>query len=287
MAANGPRIGRAGGRTALVASTGALALLLACRVAPPSAAALPDGIVGDPYRARIPGADAAASWRLAEGRLPEGLALEAASGTVAGTPVRPGDSVFTVVGLYRTPKVVARMRLMLRVRPGQVGAVGATPTPQPARWEGTYDYQMFQRVPAGDQISTAHVQLTLVEDAAGALEGTADGTVDATLTLSTCPSHTVEPATFHARLTGTRTPQRMNLALADQSWGPITVTPCPSGGLPGVIGDGRIYRVEEALEALTSEDGRVYRFHSERTYPSGQYPFTVTHQVEVHRVDAS
>jgi hypothetical protein len=48
-----------------------------------------------------------------------------------------------------------------------------------------------------------------------------------------------------------------------------------------VIGDGRIWDVDGALQTLASADGRTYRAHSENTYPSGPYSFTVTHQVEV------
>lgn len=286
MDVNVSRRAGAGGHILLAAAASALALLLACsRSSPPRSASLPDGIVGALYRASVPGSDEAASWRLAGGALPDGLALEPASGAVHGTPSRDGEFALEVVGLDRTPEAVRRLRLTLRVRPGALAA--ASPALQPPRWEGTYDYRMLQRVPSGDQISTAHVKIDLTEEGGGVLGGTADGTVDATLTLSTCPSHTVRPATFHADLTGTRTSERMELVLASESWGPIQITPCPSGGMPGVIGGGKIYRVDEALSSLTSQDGRVYRFQLETTYPAGEYPFTVTHKVEVHRVEGS
>ena len=134
-------------------------------------------------------------------------------------------------------------------------------------------------MPSGQQLSTAKVTIELTDDGQGALTGTADGEVTAELLLSDCPSHTVTPAHFHAGLTGSRTPTRIDLQLIDPSWGPIQITPCPSGGMPGVIGGGKIYKIEEALKTLTSADGREYRYHAETTYPAGAYPFTVTHDI--------
>jgi hypothetical protein len=106
--------------------------------------------------------------------------------------------------------------------------------------------------------------------------------VTADLFLSNCQSRTVRPAQLHAELAGTRTPARMDLHPVSQTWGPIQISPC-HGRTPGVIGGGKIYKMEDALRTLTSQDGREYRFHDQRTYPSGPYPFTVTHTIVLHR----
>jgi hypothetical protein len=37
------------------------------------------------------------------------------------------------------------------------------------RWSGTYEYRLDQRVPAGQQLSTARVTIRLAEDASGVL----------------------------------------------------------------------------------------------------------------------
>ncbi len=50
-----------------------------------------------------------------------------------------------------------------------------------------------------------------------------------------------------------------------------------------MIGGGKIYKMEDALKTLTSQDGREYRFHDQRTYSSGPYPFTVTHDIVLRR----
>ena len=253
-----------------------LAAALGACAAAAGGAALPDGTVGVPYRAVVPGAGAApAAWTLVGGALPDGLRLDGA--TVAGTPTRAARFAFTVEAREAGARPVRR-ELTLRIAPPRVGAV-----PAPAKWTGTYDYRLEQHVPSGDQISTAHVDLALVAQPDGSLAGTADGAVTATLELSDCPSHTVTPAHFHADLTGTRNPEKIDLTLGNPTWGPITITPCPTGGLPGVIGGGKIYKVEEALKTLTSDDGETYRYHGQTTYPAGSYPFTVTHDITLRR----
>ena len=262
---------------------GCLALLAGCgRLVPPSTAQLPDGLVGTPYRAPIPGsAGVHATWRLVGGELPTGLELAPTSGVVQGTPTRPGESAFTVDAVGAAGTTVVHAALRLRVL-APIGAAAASPTPRGEHWQGSDDYELSQRVAAGPQISKAHVTISLDEAPGGALSGSADGFVDATLGLSNCPSRTVSPAHFHGVLSGERTPERMQLHLTNVEYGPIEITPCPTGGKPGVIGGGKIFYVEQALAALTSEDGAVYRFHSEKTFPS-YYPYTITHTVEVRR----
>jgi hypothetical protein len=244
-------------------------------------ASLPDGVVERPYDEAVPGAAAAPSWRVAGGTLPPGLMLDATSGHVRGTPSQAGDFEFSVAA--GRGDATAPLHLTLRVRPVRTGATSPAETPAAITWQGTDDYRLFQHVPAGDQISTAHVTIALTEEPGGTLHGTADGSVDATLTLSTCPSRTVSPARFHAELAGTRTDDRMELQVVNPLYGPIEITPCPKGGMPGVIGGGKILDLDAALQALVGTDGDHYRFHSETTYPSGMYSYTVTHTVGVHR----
>jgi hypothetical protein len=74
----------------------------------------------------------------------------------------------------------------------------------------------------------------------------------------------------------------MDLHPVSQTWGPIQITPC-HGRTPGVMGGGKIYRMEEALKTLTSRDGREYRLHDRQTYSVGPYPFTVIPDIVLRR----
>ncbi len=242
---------------------------------PPTRTALPDGVVDQPYQAKVPADGGASSaWSLAAGQLPDGLDLGAASGQVTGTPRKAGTFDFTVERRVSATARPTRQDLSIRIVVGRVAAA--------TRWSGTYEYRLDQRVPAGQQLSTARVTIQLAEDASGALKGTADGPVTADLFLSNCQSRTMRPAQLHAELAGTRTPTRMDLHPVSQTYGPIQISPC-YGRTPGVIGGGRIYKMEEALKTLTSQDGREYRFHGRRTYPSGPSSFTVTHDIVLRR----
>jgi putative Ig domain-containing protein len=238
-------------------------------------AALPDGHVGLAYEAPVPGAGRSTSWAVVVGQLPPGLKLEPRTGLVRGTPQHEGQYAFTAATREDATSPSDRLPLTLHIL--------ATASAAATTWQGTDDYRLFQHVPAGNQISTAHVTLALTAAAGSTLTGTADGSVDAVLELSNCPSRTVTPARFHAELTGTRTNASMELHVVNPSYSPIDITPCPTGGKPGVIGGGKILYLDEALKTLTSTDGQTYRFHAETTYPSGMYPYTVTHTIEVHR----
>ncbi|MCB9549702.1 MAG: putative Ig domain-containing protein [Myxococcales bacterium] len=61
-------------------------------------AELPAGQVDRPYDAALAaaGGEAPITWRVAEGGLPAGLALDPATGAIAGVPTEAGGSVFTV-----------------------------------------------------------------------------------------------------------------------------------------------------------------------------------------------
>ncbi len=242
---------------------------------PPTRTTLPDGVVDQPYQAKVPPDGAPPStWGLSAGQLPDGLDLGAANGRITGTPRKLGTFEFTVERRDNATARTAREDLSIRIVAGRVASA--------TRWSGTYEYRLDQRVPAGQQLSTARVTIRLAEDASGVLKGTADGPVTADLFLSNCQSRTVRPAQLHAELAGTRTPTRMDLHPVSQTYGPIQISPC-YGRTPGVIGGGRIYKMEDALKTLTSQDGREYRFHDRRTYPSGPSSFTVTHDIVLRR----
>src|SRR5690348_15333131 len=108
------------------ASACLLAPALACNVVPPRAARMAGGGAGKAYDQAVPAAATARPWRLAAGALPAGLALEAASGHVRGTPERAGESLFTVAA--GPGDAAAREQLTLRILPGAIGAA-ATATP--------------------------------------------------------------------------------------------------------------------------------------------------------------
>ncbi len=113
--------------------------------APPSTrATLPDGVVDRPYQAKIPTDETiAATWSLQTGALPDGLSLGSASGQISGTPRKVGTFDFTVDRRNATAQTT-REDLSIRILAGRVGQTAGG-----ARWAGTYEYRLDQRVPAG------------------------------------------------------------------------------------------------------------------------------------------
>jgi len=82
--------------------------------------ALPTGVVGLPYSAILEGEGATApSWSVSAGNLPQGLALIAGTGEIAGIPESAGIATFTVT-LAAGDRTAAR-ELTLNIAPGDFG----------------------------------------------------------------------------------------------------------------------------------------------------------------------
>jgi hypothetical protein len=64
-----------------------------------TAGTLPGGVIGTPYSVTLAGAGGIApySWSITQGTLPAGLALNASTGAISGTPSAAGSTSFTVV----------------------------------------------------------------------------------------------------------------------------------------------------------------------------------------------
>jgi len=70
---------------------------------------LPDGAIGTAYSQTLQAAGGVPplTWAIASGTLPAGLALNASTGTISGTPTTSGSSTFTVSASYTPPSVAA------------------------------------------------------------------------------------------------------------------------------------------------------------------------------------
>ncbi|MFN2513370.1 MAG: Ig domain-containing protein [Pyrinomonadaceae bacterium] len=155
----------------------ALAAFTACN----SAASLPDGFVGRPYQANVPGfaGESPLNWSVTGGTLPDGLALGPAAGEISGTPSRVGRFDFTVrVTDSASPRRETVKDYSIRVL--QMTGSAASPTTDPAsstaRWTGTLRSEVEARfTPAGAPpyscTSVHDATLTLVANGQGQISG--------------------------------------------------------------------------------------------------------------------
>src|SRR5436305_14539563 len=109
---------------------------------------------------------------------------------------------------------------------------GAEDDEKRAEWKGTLDWSSEQRVPAGMQYFSGHLDLGLDEDEGGVLKGTLTGNQSEKLDLSTCPSVAVSPGTLGAQLTGKFTRQQVTISVADPTSTPPQMISCPGSGPP-------------------------------------------------------
>jgi hypothetical protein len=181
--------------------------------------------------------------------------------------------------------LIAGVVLAMWVQPGP-RAVAQPPVDdddKAAEWKGSLDWSSEQRVPAGTQYFSGHLDLTLDEDDGGGLKGTLAGSQTQKLDLTTCPSVAVSPGNLTAHLTGKVVRQQVTIDVADPTYAPPTMSPCPTGGPPGT--GGAIFKwphFDEALRSLTPVDQYNYEFDREWTVPQ-RYPFTVHYTVKLQR----
>ncbi len=115
-------------------------------------AALPDAVPGIPYSATLAATGGAApySWSVTAGTLPSGLALNAASGTITGTPAAQGTSDITIqVSDSSSPAVSVTRALSIMVgQPAATDTGFLPPTAHQAVTSGAGDNNGFESNPA-------------------------------------------------------------------------------------------------------------------------------------------
>lgn len=167
-----------------------------------STTALPEGTQGAAYSAPLDagGGTAPDAWSVISGALPDGLALNPATGTISGTPTGAGTSSFTVqVTDSSTPSAqAATQALTLTVAPGPPLAITATTLP-PAQQGALYD--QFVQVSGGVKpyaytvtSGSLPVGLTL-NQGSGEIDGTPTSSGTSTLTVTVTDSSTPAPQT--------------------------------------------------------------------------------------------
>lgn len=155
----------------------ALAAFTACN----RDASLPDGFVGRPYQANVPGfaGESPLTWSIVGGVLPDGLALAPAAGGISGTPSRIGRFDFTVrVTDSASPRreTVKDYSIQVLQITGSAASPATDPTSSTARWTGRLRSEVEARfTPAGAApyscTSVHDATLTLVANAQGRISG--------------------------------------------------------------------------------------------------------------------
>jgi streptogramin lyase len=87
-------------------------------------AALAGGAVGAPYEATLEviGGSGSYNFAVSEGTLPKGLELDAATGTISGTPTEPGKSRFTIAVTDLVTGITATVNYHVTVTASQIPA---------------------------------------------------------------------------------------------------------------------------------------------------------------------
>jgi hypothetical protein len=152
-------------------------------------------------------------------------------------------------------------------------------------WKGTFDWWARQPVPSGTQYFSGHLDLNLDEDEGGALKGTITGSNTEKLDTS-CPSVTLSPGNFTARLIGKVVRQKVTISVTDPIYTNPRMSPCPNAGPPGSSGAVHKFpHFDEALRGLTPVDEYNYEFDREWTFVIGRYPITLHYTVKLQRVE--
>ena len=152
-------------------------------------------------------------------------------------------------------------------------------------WQGQIQFNVNQPVATGVQLFYGEIILKIVRDGAGNLKGDAIGTHKQDLKYAGCPSHTVTPGQLRGTLSGLyrSDSNTMTLALQNVQFTPPSVTPCPSGGMPGTSPSIHTYPgFEQILGGLRpdTEDG-AFISTGQWTSCGARAPCTVTYKVNV------
>ncbi|MEN6602559.1 MAG: Ig domain-containing protein, partial [Bryobacteraceae bacterium] len=124
---------------------------------------LPNGAVASPYSTRLAttGGVPPLKWSVSSGALPSGLTLDAASGTISGTPTTAGDFDFTITVSDDRQTARAQYRLTIALPPAPPLSVDVKPDSGLPATQPTLDVRLSQGY---SQEITGQVALTFAPD---------------------------------------------------------------------------------------------------------------------------
>lgn len=158
-------------------------------------------------------------------------------------------------------------------------------------YSGSYKFTFTQPLPeaGGTQIQTANLDIRLTANG-NSVQGTVEGPTRQQLTQPACPSGTVADGRTTAQVKGTVTNDALELQVLSASWHQPQVQPCPSGGLPGIIGatiPSGIANFDESLSRLVRGSDGAYHLDRTETNSRGPYhPYTLEYHIVVRLGDA-